>query len=1364
MIEGVHNPMSVGQLSDAKRQLIETYLCSDGLQTSAAKERIARRPTGEQPPLSSSQRQVWVHSQMAGNVPIYNEPVTIYRRGPLEVAVLERCLTEILRRHEIWRTTFDTVNGDPIQVVQASPERFPLRMIDLRAVSPSDREVSAMCWATEDAGLPFDLKKGPLLRAILIRTDEEEYRLYMTFHQIIFDAVSVYRALLPELATLYEAFSAGRPSPLPEPTLQYGDFAYWQQKSLAADAQSEQLSFWCRKLSGELPVLQWPNGRARPAYQAHRGTIQRFKFDSRLIAPLKEFCARVGVSSYSTLLASYAALLSRYTQQRDIVIGGLSAGRRRSEVEAMPGYFVNPLALRIDLSGNPTFRQLVGRARDTVLDALANDEVPFESIVEALPLRPDPSRNPIFQLILSQQPPMPSVAAGWDLVTEEVSNGGSKLDMTIVLDERPDTISGPITYNPDLFDAATVTRMVEHWQTLLAGALATPDRGIAELPLLTESERNQILIDWNNTQLDFPPVCLHELIEAQVERTPDAVAVTFEDQQLSYRELNARANQLGHYLQKLGVGPEVLVGICVERSLEMLVGLLGILKAGGTYVPLDPNYPKDRLAFMVEDSGLKVLLTQEHLRAKLSEFPAESICLDSQSKALSQESFQNCSSQVEPHNSAYVIYTSGSTGKPKGVQISHRSLVNFLTSMQAKPQLSAKDTLLAVTTISFDIAGLELYLPLTVGGRVVLVSREIAADGQRLREKLATSGVTCMQATPATWRLLLESEWQGSKGLKILCGGEAMPRELMNRLAARASSVWNMYGPTETTIWSTMHEVTSTDGPIPIGRPIANTQIYILDKCLQPVPVGVPGELYIGGTGLARGYLNLPELTAERFIPNPFAEPGARLYKTGDLARFLPSGDVEYLGRTDHQVKIRGFRIELGEIEAAISEFPSVRQVVVVAREDAPGDKRLVAYLVPADAEKFQAAQLRDFLKRKLPEYMVPAAFVFLEALPLSSNGKVDRRALPAPGQPDGGTNAKFLGPRDDWETRLAKIWEEILHIPNIGIRQNLFELGAHSLLVARMLARIEREFGKRLSFASVLGAPTIEQLVPLLRNQSAPTRFTHLVPIQPAGSKPPFFCIGGGFFFRPLSQQLGIEQPVIGVHLDESIINQRHMPDTFEELAGYMVEAICKQQPQGPYFLGGFCVYGTIAYETARRLVNQGHQVALLAMFDGRNPAYFRTNSNGHGIGGFWKRGLVHFQELWQLERAGAVRYIAKVPKELWRKIRTYGREVFSEIRARRRPAQLTGLDRLFFSAERKYKPKPYSGRVVLFRADTKSDGALSGWRDVLNGPVEVYETLGTHMAMFFEPYVNQMASRLAACIDKAGEFVTRGNRRNLQ
>jgi amino acid adenylation domain-containing protein len=647
----------------------------------------------------------------------------------------------------------------------------------------------------------------------------------------------------------------------------------------------------------------------------------------------------------------------------------------------------------------------------------------------------------------------------------------------VVLDDRRDRIFGPVTYNPDLFDDSAITRMVGNWKTLLTGAAAEPGKHVAELPVLTDAEQDQIVVEWNDTRVNYPKdLCLHALFEAQVERTPDATAVVCEEERLSYRELNARANQLAYHLRKLGVGAEVLVGICMERSVEMMVALLGILKAGGAYVPLDPAYPEERLAFMIKDSGLQVLITHEPFRSTLTDQVEKLVRMDKDWPVISQEGRENLASEIEPENLAYVIYTSGSTGRPKGVQICHRSLVNLLTSMRARPGLTEEDSLLAVTTISFDIAALELYLPLMVGARCVLASRESSGDGQRLWKMLDDYEITVMQATPSTWKLLLQSGWPGKADLKILCGGEAMPRELAEQLISRACSVWNMYGPTETTVWSSLHRVTSSAGLIPIGRPIGNTQMYLLDRNMQPVPVGVIGELYIGGDGLARGYRNRAELNAEKFIPNPFGcEPGARLYKTGDVARCRADGNIECLWRIDNQVKVRGFRIELGEIESVLREHPAIRDVCVIVREDRPGDPRLVAYVVPAKEQLFSVKDLLSFVKEKLPSYMIPI-LVALERFPLTANGKLDRRALPAPDHVELSDDQSSGGLREPIEELLAGIWTDVLKVERVSIYDNFFDLGGHSLLATQVVARLQKELGLRIK-ANELAFQTLGQL-----------------------------------------------------------------------------------------------------------------------------------------------------------------------------------------------------------------------------------------------------------------------------------------------
>jgi amino acid adenylation domain-containing protein len=1055
---------SVVEFSEAKRRLLQKYVSGYAGKAAQWPSWLKPRPAGAAAPLSFSQEQVWLHAQMAGDVPFYNETMTVYRRGPLDPTVLEQSLSEIVRRHEIWRTTFTDISGEPAQVVHPIPE-LPFHAVDLRDLSQAERDSGAIRLATVDARQSLDLKSGPLLRALLVRLDEEEYRLYITVHQMIFDAVSAYRVFLPELVALYEAFSTKTPSPLPDLGVQYADFASGQRTMLKPGLFSEHLDYWQEQLAGDLPVLQWPNQHPRPPLETHRGAIQQYLFPADLVGMLKELSRQEGVSSYMTLLAGLATLLHRYTGQDDILLGAFTAGRKLAEVETLLGYFVNPLALRIDLSGSPTFAELLSRVRGVVLDALAHEDLPFVHVVQQAQPRPDPSRNPLFQIALSQQPKLANISTGWDLKTEEISNGGSKLDLVIVVDEREESIFGPITYNPDLFDAAAITSLVEHWQTLLASAADNPSQRIADVPILTQAQREQILFEWNSTGVDDPSdACLHERIEEQVAMTPEGIAIMCGGDSLTYRELNGRANQLAHWLRRLGVVTETLVGICVERSIDMVVALLGVLKAGGAYVPLDPGFPKGRLAFMAEDSRLGFLITDHSLDITLATSDGKLVYLPLDWPAISCESQENLGVEVGPENLVYVIYTSGSTGKPKGVQISHRAITNLLTSMQLQPGLSRQDALLAVTTISFDIAALELYLPLMVGGRCVIASREASSDAQQLWRMLKDNEITVMQATPSTWKMLVQAGWPGKRNLKILSGGESLPRDLAGQLLPRASSLWNLYGPTETTVWSAAHQVLSAMGPILIGRPIANTQMYILDAALQPVPPGVTGDLYIGGEGLARGYLNRPKLDAEKFINNPFVPAAnSRLYKTGDVARYQSDGCIECLGRIDDQVKLRGFRIELGEIESVLCEHPAVHDACAIVREDAPGDQRLVAYVVAdPDASPGFDEVLRNLLKEKLPGYMMPT-LVLLNRLPLTPNGKLDRNALPAPGDSGIGRQQQVEDSLDPVEQLLAGIWADVLRVPEVSACDNFFDLGGHSVLAAQVVARLEKELGLRM-------------------------------------------------------------------------------------------------------------------------------------------------------------------------------------------------------------------------------------------------------------------------------------------------------------
>ncbi|MEM8777888.1 MAG: amino acid adenylation domain-containing protein, partial [Cyanobacteria bacterium P01_G01_bin.49] len=941
----------------------------------------------QQIPLSFAQQRLWFLAQLEPNNPFYNISGAVRLQGQLNIEALEQSFNQIISRHENLRTNFQTREGEAVALIV--PERpLSLSIFDLSSLSASQQEAQVKQQSAQEAEKPFDISHDPLLRVKLLRLGEQEYIILVTMHHIISDGWSI-GVLLQELATLYANFSTEETLSPRELPIQYADFAVWQRQWLQGEVLETQISYWLKQLENAPKVLELPTDHPRPALQTYRGASYSFNLSKELSTSLNQLSQQQGTTLFMTLLAGFETLLWRYTAQEDIVVGSPIANRNRAELEGLIGFFVNILVLRTNLAGNPSFEELLKRVREVALGAYAHQDLPFELLVERLQPERDLSHSPLFQVMfVLQNAPMSAEWPGLTLTTLESDSETAQFDLILYMRETDSGLVGKFEYNTDLFEQSTIQRMVGHWQTLLSGVVANPKQRLSDLPLLTEADKQQLLVEWNKTEVEYPPLCVPELLEAQVEKTPDAVAVVFEDQQLTYQQLNQQANQLAHYLRSLGVKPEVLVGICLERSLEMVIGLLAILKAGGAYIPLDPNYPQKRLAYILDDSQAAVLLSDNSLLEKIPAHQAQVVDLDIHRHLIAQQSQENVFSSVTRDNLAYTIYTSGSTGKPKGVQISHSALSNFLHSMKQAPRLTEKDTFLAVTTYSFDIAALELFLPIIVGGRLVVASQKIIADGTQLLAKLKDSKATVMQATPITWRLLLAAGWQGNPQLKILCGGEALPIDLASTLLERCACLWNMYGPTETTIWSAVSKIKTDNKLIPIGHGIANTQFYILDQYNQLVPVGVAGELCIGGQGLARGYFQRTDLSAEKFIPNLDPKfPGERLYKTGDLARWLPNGDIEYIGRIDHQVKIRGFRIELGEIESQIAKYPTVQQAIVMAREDIPGDKRLVAYVVSQEEVGPKADQLRHFLQEKLPNYMIPTVFILMKTLPLTPNG-----------------------------------------------------------------------------------------------------------------------------------------------------------------------------------------------------------------------------------------------------------------------------------------------------------------------------------------------------------------------------------------
>ena len=1006
-----------------------------------------------------------------------------------------------------------------------------------------------------------------------------------------------------------------------------------------------------------------------------------------------------------------------------------------------------------------TFRELLALVQKGVLDLYTHRAPPFDQVVNVVHPERNLSYTPLFQVMINwrDRDQQLSFIGMEGLVVKSLlaETRTSKFDLTMMLTDDESEIWLEMEYNTDLFDAARIERMVGHYQTLLEGIVANPEKPLADLPLLTDVERQQLLVEWNQTDAIYPKNrCLHELVEAQVKRTPDAVAVVFENERLTYRELNERAGQLAVYLQKLGVGHGTMVGICVDRSLDMIVGLLGILKAGGAYVPMDPSYPQERVAFMIEDAKPKVLLTHQRWLESLPKQGTQTVLLDTDWPKIKAEAGAGVPGNPTSECPAYVIFTSGSTGKPKGVQIPHRAVVNFLQSMQLKLEFKPQEVLLAVTTLSFDIAGLEIFLPLTTGAQIALVSREVASDGALLSAELKRRSATIMQATPATWRLLLEAGWNGSPHFKILCGGEAWSTELGNELLQRCGALWNMYGPTETTIWSAASKVQAGQ-PILIGPPIANTQFYILDAAMQPVPLGIPGELWIGGDGLAIGYLNRPELSAERFVPDPFSKkPGARLYRTGDSVRMRADRQIEFLNRIDNQVKLRGFRIELGEIEAQLKLHPAIREIVVIVREDTAGDKRIVAYLTSKNGEPPKTAELRGLLQTKLPDYMIPSAFVTLDQLPLTPNGKVDRKALPKPELAAAASG--FVPPTTPDEIALATIWCEVLGLKQVGIHDNFFDLGGHSLVAMRLHARIEKELGKRMPLAALFQAPTIAQLQGFLTKSDVQRQ--HIFDLSPDAvtDSPIVFCFHFVFMARALARHLGKSGRVFAIisRIEEEYDSWQKTGKTtasLKDLAKDCVDDLQRVQPHGPYYLTGFCFGGNLAAEVAGQLSRKGEQVAMLALLNSYNHAALKPQK-----GSVWHWRLRRFVHHVKQGTIHGWPYVS-VKLHHWLSNRKSYRPRIGINPLPDKEVNDTDENRVIQSdftrrLLRSHTAQPFAAKAVLFRAiadifphEWKYD-PNHGWKNVILGDLILDDVICRHADLMGESHIVKIADKISS------------------
>ncbi|MBI4206771.1 MAG: amino acid adenylation domain-containing protein [Betaproteobacteria bacterium] len=1058
----------MSDLSPEKRALLQQRLGA------ATRKRvndcaIPKRPNHDAVPLSFSQRQIWVIDQMTPGNPAYNLPNGYRLRGPLDVPALERSVNEIIKRHEGLRTTFVVRDGEPVQRIHPDLE-IRVKVTPLDHLRGEERENKLQALASEESLRSFDLSRLPLIRVSVFRLGAVEHVLILNFHHIVADGLS-FGVFMRELDAFYRAYTGGADARPLELAVQYADFAVWQRQRMAGEAAcADQIEFWQRQLAGTLPVLELPGDRPRPALQSFNGSNVFFGIPAPVAEDLKTLGAREGCTVFMTLLAAFQVLLQRYSGADDIVIGTPVAARTQGELDPLIGNFLNMAALRCDLSGDPAFIELLRRTRDTTLNAFSNSGVSFEALAKHLKLERDPSRNPVFQVILQVLAGSAPKIGDLQVSSFHFDLKFAQFDLGLHLYEEDQGYVGRFEYCTDLFEARTVERLSSNFQQLLRVFARNPWQKISELPLLSVVERSLVLDEWNQTGADYPAGALvHELFEAQVKRAPSRTALTVGAAALSYAALGARAARVSRLLRARGIGRGQRVGLCVERGADMVAAMLGILKAGAAYVPLDPSFPTERLRFMAEDAGLALLVSTTALSGTLDMPGERQLLLDAAAAAIDSAAvipLPGDAPAARPEDPAYVIYTSGSTGRPKGVVVPHRAVVNFLTSMAREPGLTENDVLVAVTTLSFDIAVLELLLPVTLGATVVIAAPDEATDGRALSALLDQHRATVMQATPVTWRMLVETGWTGRVPFKALVGGEALPKDLADQLIARGVELWNLYGPTETTVWSTCARITDPSGGITIGRPIANTSVRILDARKNLSPIGVPGELYIGGDGVALGYWNRPELTAERFIPDPFSTaPGATLYRTGDRARWCNDGTLEHLGRLDDQVKVRGFRIELGEIETVLAGHPDVHQAAVHLWTVKPNDMRIVACCVPARGGVLPAIGLRKHLRARLPEYMIPQYFLAVDEFPLTPNGKIDRRRLPTPvvtesrvGQHD--------APADPVEAAIAEIWTKLIQPARPIVRSDkFFEMGGYSLLGLRALRLIEEKLGKRLEF-----------------------------------------------------------------------------------------------------------------------------------------------------------------------------------------------------------------------------------------------------------------------------------------------------------
>jgi amino acid adenylation domain-containing protein len=1280
------------------------------------------------------QEQIWWFSELSPDEPVYNEAVTIRKTGPCDLDALRRAFNEIVRRHEIWRTTFEAGPEHPEQVVH-DYEPLPLPLDDLS--QRPDAVAEAVRRATADARITFDLATGPLIRPRLVKIASDDHRLYLGMHHIIFDGVAIYRIVMPELITLYEAFSAGLPSPLPELELQYSDYSKWQRHWTEGSAIEPALAFWKDRLAGAPPVLELPIDYPRPPIQRFHGGMIQMELAVEVARALKQVGLDAGASLFMVLGTAFAVLLHRYSGQDDVVFATVSDIRKRRQLEPMIGYFLTPTILRSDLGGNPVFRDLLARFRDMSLEALAH-EVPFERLVRELHPERDASRNPIFQVLFSLEPPLPPVNPEWSLHQMDVEVGTAKFDLYLEQDERPEgNIIGRFVYNSDIFARETIERMAKHWKALLSGIIAEPNRGVDVLSLIEPGEVVAPAEPDRAAETEFRTI--HGMFEACVDAQPSATALSFGHRILTYRELDVQANRLANRLISLGVGPGDLVAVSADRSPELVAAVIGVMKAGAAYVPIDPAYPEERRRLMLADCAPKVLMTNAR---RWSEFGGSgcAVLLIDRSE---EDSDTRPDVSVGPAALAYVIYTSGSTGTPKGVLIEHSGVVNHLRWMAEEYGLGAADVVLQLPSMSFHPSVRDVFGTLTAGGKLVLLDEAEAKDPAEIASRIDRENVTCLLSlVPSLLReLLADQRLQNLSGeslrLVVTCGEALSTSDAMALRTRFSCRVDNHFGPTECLMACTVHTLVDGDigrAMVPSGQPIAGATLMIVDAAANPVPPGVPGELWVGGPSLARGYLNHPGLTAERFAT---LASGARVYRTGDQVRRRADGTLDFIGRVDDQVKLRGFRIELGEIESALNRQPGVRESAAAIVDGGDAGRRLVAYVVRAGGVQADRGDLQGALRSSLPDYMVPAMIMNVDSLPRTPSGKIDRRSLPVPSGFYEAREDVSIAPRTKLETALAEVWSRALGRP-IGVRDEFFASGGHSLLAVRVLAQVELAVGVRVPLASFLrDGLTVEGLAAVIQ-RAVPQSTSHLVvPIQTSGSRPPLFFVHPDELtlvsLRNFVKQLGPDQPLYGL-LPERIGRKFDRDRSVEGLAAVLETALREVQPRGPYQLCGYSFGGLLVYEMASRLQEAGEEVTFLAILDSLTPAAYES----------WDR---H----WMSPIARLRRQVRRGPAGALAK----GWEVARRRARAGRPQTASGTpDEVAFDTAgaihlgMRWQPRPNSYALNLFASieSAKRAGTWTlGWEAVHAGQINTFRLQGNHFAMVTGLYAADAATELA-------------------